>query len=68
MLSHPYTFVLIRCTVYDIIVRHVVDSNNGRGVYSRAVFISLSALEGAAFNRINTVTAYRIQDIPAAAG
>ena len=38
----------IRCTVYDIIVPHVVDSNNGRGVYSGAAFISLSALEGAA--------------------
>ena len=41
----------IRCTVYDIIVPRVVDSNNSRGVYSRAAFISLSALEGAAFIR-----------------
>ena len=46
-----YTLVLIRCTVYDVMVPHVVDSDNGRGVYSRAVFISLSALEGAAFIR-----------------
>ena len=46
-----YTLIFIRCTVYDIIVPHVVDSNIGCGVYSRAAFISLSALEGAAFIR-----------------
>ena len=51
MLSCTYTLILIRCTVYDVIVPHVVDSNNGRRVYSRAAFISLSALKGAAFIR-----------------
>ena len=46
-----YTLVLIRCTVYDVIVPYVVDSNNGRGVYSKVTFISLRVLEGAAFIR-----------------
>ena len=50
----------------DVIVSHVLDPNNSRGVYSRAAFISLSDLASAAFiqgrrysraafNRVNTV-------------
>ena len=46
MLSCTYTYAL-----YDVIVPHVVHGGNGCGVYSRAAFISLSALEGAAFIR-----------------
>ena len=42
-------FVPIRYTIYDVIVPHVVDSNNGRGVYSRAAFRRCGVCSRAAF-------------------
>ena len=39
------------CLINDIIVSHLMYSNISRGVHSRAVFVSLRALEGAAFIR-----------------